>query len=127
MSVISGRRRMRVLIASSNPERIMLVRESLHAWPEAVVSRVAVNREDAIHQFESHAPHILCWDTALGAELPATARGICTLLLGDEACTIPAERPWAMTVPDDYVAGLQQSINREYELRTEARRKAACS
>jgi signal transduction histidine kinase len=108
---------MRVLIASGNPERIMLVRESLHAWPEAVVCRVAVNREDAIHQFESHAPHILCWDTALGAELPATARGICTLLLGDESCTLPEEQPWAMTVPDDYVTGLQQSINREYELR----------
>jgi len=95
----------------------MLVRESLHAWPEAVVSRVAVNRDDAIHQVDSHAPHILCWDTALGPELPAVARGICTLLLGEEACTMPEERPWAITVPDDYVAGLQQSINREYELR----------
>ncbi|MGB5704206.1 MAG: PAS domain-containing protein, partial [Polyangiales bacterium] len=108
---------MRVLIASANPERIMLVRESLHAWPEAVVCRVAVNREDATHHVESHAPHILCWDTTLGVELPATARGICTLLLGDESCTMPEERPWAMAVPDDYVSGLQQSINREYELR----------
>jgi len=107
----------RVLIASANPERIMLVRESLHAWPEAVVCRVAVNREDATHHVESHAPHILCWDTTLGVELPATARGICTLLLGDESCTMPEERPWAMAVPDDYVSGLQQSINREYELR----------
>jgi len=107
----------RVLIASANPERIMLVRESLHAWPEAVVCRVAVNREDATHHVESHAPHILCWDTTLGVELPATARGICTLLLGDESCTMPDERSWAMAVPDDYVSGLQQSINREYELR----------
>jgi signal transduction histidine kinase/DNA-binding NarL/FixJ family response regulator len=117
ISVISEKRRIRVLIASGNPERIMLVRESLHAWPEAVVCRVAVNREDAINQFESHAPHVVCWDTSLGAELPAIARGICTLLLRDESCTLPEERPWEMTLPDAYVAGLQQSINREYELR----------
>ncbi|MGB5222296.1 MAG: ATP-binding protein [Polyangiales bacterium] len=117
MSVVSGRRRIRVLIASANPERIMLVRESLHAWPEAVVCRVAVNREDAIDHVESHAPHVLCWDPALGAELPATARGICTLLLGEESCTMPDERPWAMTVSDEYASGLQQAINREYELR----------
>ncbi len=117
MSVVSGRRRIRVLIASANPERIMLVRESLHAWPEAVVCRVAVNREDAIDHLESHAPHVLCWDPALGAELPATARGICTLLLGEESCTMPDERPWAMTVSDEYASGLQQAINREYELR----------
>ncbi|UCF47733.1 MAG: response regulator [Myxococcales bacterium] len=115
--MISGTRRIRVLIASGNPERIMLVRESLHAWPETVVCRVAVNREDAINQFESHAPHVMCWDTSLGAELPATARGICTLLLGDESCTLPEEQPWEMMLPDAYVAGLQQSINREYELR----------
>ncbi len=106
-----------MLIASANPERIMLVRESLHAWPEAVVCRVAVNREDAIDHVESHAPHVLCWDPALGAELPATARGICTLLLGEESCTMPDERPWAMTVSDEYASGLQQAINREYELR----------
>jgi len=117
MSVVSGRRRVRVLIASANPERIMLVRESLHAWPEAVVCRVAVNREDAIDHFESHAPHVLCWDPALGEELPATARGICTLLLGEESCTMPDEQPWAMTVSDEYASGLQQAINREYELR----------
>ncbi len=106
-----------MLIASGHPERIMLVRESLHAWPEEVVCRVAVNREDAIRQYEGHAPHILCWDTALGLELPATARGICTLLLTEESCDMPDESPWAMTVPDEYVFGLQQSINREYELR----------
>ena len=70
ISAISGTRRIRVLIASGNPERIMLVRESLHAWPETVVCRVAVNREDAVNQFESHAPHVVCWDTSLGAELP---------------------------------------------------------
>jgi signal transduction histidine kinase len=116
-SVVSSTRRIRVLIASSNPERIMMVRESLHAWPETVVCRVAVHREDAIQHFENHAPHILCWDTALGAELPATSRGLCTLLLGDDACTLPPEKPWAMTLSDEYVAGLQQSINREYELR----------
>jgi signal transduction histidine kinase len=95
----------------------MLVRESLHAWPETVVCRVAVNREDAVSQFESHAPHVVCWDTSLGAELPATARGLCTLLLGEESCILPEERPWEMALPDGYVAGLQQSINREYELR----------
>ena len=117
MSVVSGRRRVRVLIASGNPERIMLVRESLHAWPEEVVCRVAVTRDDAIRQYEGHAPHILCWDTALSPELPATARGICALLLGEESCEMPDEAPWAMTVPDEYVIGLQQSINREYELR----------
>ena len=117
ISAISGTRRIRVLIASGNPERIMLVRESLHAWPETVVCRVAVNREDAVSQFESHAPHVVCWDTSLGAELPATARGLCTLLLGEESCILPEERPWEMALPDAYVAGLQQSINREYELR----------
>jgi signal transduction histidine kinase/DNA-binding NarL/FixJ family response regulator len=117
ISAISGTRRIRVLIASGNPERIMLVRESLHAWPETVVCRVAVNREDAVSQFESHAPHVVCWDTSLGAELPATARGLCTLLLGEESCILPEERPWEMALPDGYVAGLQQSINREYELR----------
>jgi len=117
ISTISGTRRIRVLIASGNPERIMLVRESLHAWPEAVVCRVAVTREDAVNQFESHAPHVVCWDTGLGAELPATARGISTLLLGEESCTLPEERPWEMALPDAYVAGLQRSINREYELR----------
>jgi signal transduction histidine kinase len=117
ISAISGTRRIRVLIASGNPERIMLVRESLHAWPEAVVCRVAVNREDAVNQFESHAPHIVCWDTSLGAELPATARRISTLLLGEESCTLPEERPWEMALPDAYITGLQQSINREYELR----------
>ncbi|MBW2545995.1 MAG: response regulator [Deltaproteobacteria bacterium] len=116
-SAISGTRRIRVLIASGDPERIMLVRESLHAWPEAMICRVAVNRDDAMNQFESHAPHILCWDVHLGAELPATARGISTLLLGDEACTLPEERPWGMALPDAYLAGLQRAINREYELR----------
>ena len=117
MSTVSGTRRVRVLIASHDPERIMLVRESLHAWPETVVCRVAVHRDDAIHHLDGHAPHILCWDTALGMELPAGARGICTLLLGPDSCALPDERPWAMTLPDDYVSGLQQSINREYELR----------
>lgn len=116
-SVVSSARRIRVLIASGNPERIMLVRESLHAWPETVVCRVAVNREDAINHVDSHAPHIICWDPCLGAELPATARGICTLYLGEESCSLPEEQPWAMAVPDAYVDGLQQSINREYELR----------
>ena len=117
ISAISGTRRIRVLIASGDPERIMLVRESLHAWPETVVCRVAVNREDAVTQFESHAPHLVCWDTGLGAELPAVARGVSTLLLGEESCTLPEERPWEMALPDAYVTGLQQSINREYELR----------
>jgi len=117
MSVVSGRRRVRVLIASANPERIMLVRESLHAWPEPVVCRVAVTPEDAIQHIESHTPHVLCWDPALDSELPAVARGICTMLLGEESCTMPEDRPWAMVVPDEYVSGLLQSINREYELR----------
>ena len=116
-SAISGTRRVRVLIASSNPERIMLVRESLHAWPETVVCRVAVSQEDAIHQFESHAPHVLCWDSRLGTAPPAAVRGICTLLLGDESCTLPDALPWEVALPDAYVQGLQQSINREYELR----------
>jgi two-component system cell cycle sensor histidine kinase/response regulator CckA len=117
ISSISGTRRIRILIASGNPERIMLVRESLHAWPETVVCRVAVNREDAINQLESHAPHLVCWDVNLGAEVPATARGVSTLLLGEESCTLPEERPWKMVLPDAYVGGLQQAINREYELR----------
>lgn len=95
----------------------MLVRESLHAWPEPVVCRVAVNREDAIHQLDSHAPHLLCWDTALGLELPAREPAISVLLLGEDACTVPSDTPSALALPDEYVAGLQQSINREYELR----------
>jgi signal transduction histidine kinase/DNA-binding NarL/FixJ family response regulator len=115
--VVSGTRRIRVLIASAHPERIMMVREGLHAWPERVVCRVAVNREDAIQQLESHAPHILCWDMALGSELPPTAREICTLLLGEDSCTLPDEHPWAMALPDEYVDGLRRSIDREYELR----------
>ena len=95
----------------------MLVRESLHAWPETVVCRVAVNREDALTQIESHQPHVLCWDSDLGADLPVSARRICTLLLGEAACTAPEEQPWAMPLPDLYLSGLRQSINREYELR----------
>lgn len=117
ISAISAPRRVRVLIVSANPERIMLVRESLQAWPEPVVCRVAVNREDASHHIESHAPHILCWDTAFGAEPPAVGVGVCTLLLGENSCMLPQETPWAMSLPDQYLAGLQQSINREYELR----------
>ena len=107
ISAISGARRIRVLIASGNPERIMLVRESLHAWPETVVCRVAVSREDAVNQFESHAPHVVCWDTGLGTDVPAVARGISTLLLGEESCMLPEERPWEMALPDAYIAGLQ--------------------
>ena len=109
--------RVRVLIVSANPERIVLVREGLHAWPETADCRVAVNREDAITQLESHAPQVVCWDTRLGAELPATGRGICTLLLGEELCTVPEEGCTDSVMSDSYVAGLQQSINREYELR----------
>lgn len=95
----------------------MLVRESLHAWPEPVVCRVAVNREDALHHFESHAPHVICWDTSLGLELPATTREICTLLLAEDSCTLAQDTSWGMAVSEGYVTGLQQSINREYELR----------
>jgi signal transduction histidine kinase/ActR/RegA family two-component response regulator len=116
-SAFEGPARIRVLIASANPERIVLVREGLRAWPETADCRVAVNREDAITQLESHAPQIVCWDTRLGAELPATGRGIRTLLLGEELCTVPEEDCTDSVVPDSYVAGLQQSINREYELR----------
>lgn len=108
---------MRLLIVSGNPERVMLVRESLHAWPEPVVCRVAVSREDAVPHFESHAPHVVCWDAALGPELPAREHGISVLLLGEDSCTRPEEAPWAMALPDEYIVGLQQSINREYELR----------
>ena len=117
ISAIAGTRRIRVLIASGNPERIMLVRESLHAWPETIVCRVAVSRDDVVHQFESHAPHILCWDEDLGTDLPASARGICTLFLGEHACTLPEDKPWEIVLPDSYVSGLRRSINREYELR----------
>jgi nitrogen-specific signal transduction histidine kinase/DNA-binding NarL/FixJ family response regulator len=116
-SVVSRTRRVRVLIASADPERIMLVRESLHAWPETVVCRVAVNREDALQHIESDAPHLLCWDIALGTELPAEAHGVRTLLLGEDSCTLVEEPSWAMTISDDYAEGLRQSINREYELR----------
>ncbi len=117
ISGISETRRIRVLIASGNPERIMLVRESLRAWPETVISRVAVTREEAITEFEGHAPQLVCWDRGLGAELAATARGVCTILLGDESCTLPEEQPREMALPEAYVAGLRRSINREYELR----------
>jgi len=95
----------------------VLVREGLHAWPETADCRVAVSREDAITQLESHAPQVVCWDTQLGAELPATGRGICTLLLGEGSCTVPEQDRNDSVLPDAYVAGLQQSINREYELR----------
>ena len=117
-SAVSGARRVRVLIASSNPERIMLVRESLHAWPENVVCQLAVNREDAIQHLERHAPHIICWDTALGEEPRAASLGICTILLGEQSCVLPEEQPWALALPEPYIAGLQRSINREYELRS---------
>jgi len=115
-SAIEGMGRIRVLIVSANPERIVLVREALHAWPETADCRVALNREDAMTQLESHAPQIVCWDTRLGAELLATGRGICTLLLGEELCTVPEQDGTDSLLPDSYVAGLQQSINREYEL-----------
>lgn len=95
----------------------MLVRESLHAWPETVVCRVAVSREDALTHFEQQVPHVICWDTGLGQALPAAVRGICTILLGESSCSLPEERPWALALPESYVAGLQRSINREYELR----------
>ncbi len=95
----------------------MLVRESLHAWPETVVCRVAVNVEDAVIHLDSHAPHIICWDTALGPEPPAAARGVCVLLLGEEACQLPTEPSHDMALPTAYLVGLQRSINREYELR----------
>lgn len=117
ISLVSGKRRIRVLIASGDPERIMLVRESLHAWPENVVCRVAVSVEDTVVHLDSHAPHIICWDTGLGPEPPAAARGLCLLLLGEDACHLPAEPSQEMALPDAYVAGLQRSINREYELR----------
>ncbi|MEM9729098.1 MAG: ATP-binding protein [Myxococcota bacterium] len=105
-----------MLIASGSPERIMLVRESLHAWPETVVCRVAVSVEDTLVHLESHAPHIVCWDTEFGPEPPASAT-TSILLLEEDACHLPAERPLEMAMPDAYVAGLQRSINREYELR----------
>ena len=117
ISLVPGKRRIRVLIASGNPERIMLVRESLHAWPEPGVCRVAVSVEDTLANLESHAPHIICWDTGLGSELPAAARGFCVLLLEEDACQLPTEQSSEMALPDGYVAGLQRSINREYELR----------
>lgn len=94
----------------------MLVRESLHAWPETVVCRVAVSVEDTLAHLDSHAPHIVCWDTEFGAEPPASS-GVCVLLLEEDACHLPTERPLEMAMPDAYVAGLQRSINREYELR----------
>ena len=117
ISLVSSKRRIRVLIASGNPERIMLVRESLHAWPETVVCRVAVNVEDTVVHLDSHAPHIICWDIGLGPEPPAAARGICLLVLEEDACQLPAEPSLEMALPDVYVSGLQRSINREYELR----------
>ena len=116
-AAIDGAEKIRVLIASANPERIVLVREGLHAWPDRVVYRVAANREDAIIQIESHDPQVVFWDTRLGAELPATGLGICTLLLGEELCTAPEEEHADAALPEPYVAGLQQSVNREYELR----------
>jgi two-component system, cell cycle sensor histidine kinase and response regulator CckA len=90
---------------------------------------VAASCEDTATQIESHAPHILCWDTGLGADLPATARGICTVLLGDDSCTLAEEQPWEKAIPDAYVGGLLQSINREYELHrlsTQARDAQTC-
>ncbi len=116
ISLVSGNRRVRVLIASGNPERIMLVRESLHAWPETVVCRVAVNPEDAVIQIESYAPHLICWDSGLGAP-SAALRTTCMLVLEEETCRLPTNPSPEMALPTAYVAGLQRSINREYELR----------
>lgn len=116
ISAISDARRTRVLIASSTAERILLVREGLRAWPEAVLCRVATDFEDAVSQLESHAPHILCWDSGLGHDLPTRARGIRTVLLHEESCSLHHEQPWEMAISDEYVGGLMLSINREYEL-----------
>lgn len=116
ISDVLASRRVRILIASGDPERIMLVRESLRAWPESVVCRVAVNREDALQQLQNDAPHLVCWDVALGLEPPAQQHGSTVLLLGEDSCSRP-QGASAMALPDDYVSGLQQSINREYELR----------
>jgi len=117
ISLVSGKRRIRVLIASGSPERIMLVRESLHAWPETVVCRVAVTVEDTLAQLEGHAPQIVCWDTALAPEPPQAVRSVCILLLEEDACHLPTERSHDLILPDTYVSGLLRSINREYELR----------
>ncbi len=94
----------------------MLVRESLHAWPETVVCRVAVNPEDAVIQIESYAPHLICWDSGLGAP-SAALRTTCMLVLEEETCRLPTNPSPEMALPTAYVAGLQRSINREYELR----------
>ena len=114
---IEGAERIRVLIVSENPEQIVLVREGLRAWPDSVLCRVAVNREDALVQLESHEPQVLCWDTRLGAELPMSGPGISILLLGDELCTLPEAECTERLLPDTYIEGLRQAINREYELR----------
>jgi len=116
-TVIEGADRIRILIVSENPERIVLVREGLHAWPDSVICRVAVNREDALVQLDSHEPQVVCWDTRLGAELPVTGRGISILLLGEEFCTVPEADCADPLLPNAYMEGLQQAINREYELR----------
>jgi signal transduction histidine kinase/CheY-like chemotaxis protein len=117
ISVISDARRIRVLIASADPERVVLVGNGLRAWPEAVVTQVAASRVDAVDQVNRHTPHILCWDARLGEDLPASTHGICALLLGDESCTVSDEQSWEMPIPEAYVEALLQSINREYELR----------
>ncbi|MGB5812610.1 MAG: ATP-binding protein [Polyangiales bacterium] len=94
----------------------MLVRESLHAWPQTVVCRVAVSVDDARVHLDSHAPHIVCWDAELG-EPPSFSPGVCVLFLEEDACHLPPERPLEMSLPEPYLSGLQRSINREYELR----------
>ncbi len=105
---------LRVLVASADPDKIMMVRQSLTAWPTDAVCRVAATWEDALLQFNSHAPEILCWDSALGPQPPLPARELPVVLLGPDACELAPGDP---EVPLIAAAALGAAINREYRLR----------
>ncbi len=105
---------LRVLVASNEPDQIIVVRQSLETWPTGGVCRVAAGWEDAVTHFHSHAPDVLCWDTSLGPEPPAAAKTVPTILLGAEDCRLLEGDPNA---PPPFAQALAESINRAYQLR----------
>lgn len=105
---------LRVLVASSDPDKIVMVRQSLDAWPTETICRVAASWEDAVLQVNSDAPDILCWDSALGQEPPMPARDLSILLLGHDGCELLRH---GSEVPPVVTKALGAAVSREYHLR----------